>query len=698
MYEQKPTRTPKLPEVENSVSKQKEILSEPNLAKLNLPVITYDHLGVVKSVNSAWLRLTGFQSKELIGYNPPYPFQPGVTNGKTDHSWLISRRLNKPCKVISASNNPIWVLVNRIVYKVSGMLNTVEIWTDVTAFIEKEASLKRDINFNKNNFKRFFNALPIPVAINDLPDFNFVDINRSFLKTVGVKRGDLIGKTSKSLPNAPLEHLNFVNKNISQHNKVFHKEIKLITPSGKNRTNLFYTQAVKMNDQDYAISVSLDITERKLMEEALRESEKFKSSLMAASTNPIMVLNPDGSIHYVNPALEKLTGYTAKELIGTHTPYPWWPEQYRNAYLQQNLNINKNNSSILDRECVSKKGETFWIAINASQIWEKGQIRYSLSIWTDITERKRAETALKENESYLFHVLQDIPNPLLIIDPNFGITYVNQAFEKISGYQREEVIGLKPPHPWWRPDDVQRYMFESLPEFDFDVKGSERKYLNKMGRDFWVSVNVRRFKLNNEKVQVMSNWFDISERRAAEEALKTSEAFSSSLINDSPTPILVTDGDNRIQLVNPAFEKMTGYNNAELVGRGTPYPWWPASKENEYMDEGRRNTSREIRTFERQCIAKSGRIFWMSITLRRILETGRVNYNIGICLDITEQKAAREALQESEAFNRRLLEDAPNPILVSNPDLTVRFVNRAFENMTGFTREEVIGIKKPFPW
>ena len=73
-----------------------------------------------------------------------------------------------------------------------------------------------------------------------------------------------------------------------------------------------------------------DITERKRTEEKLRESEEFGSSLLENSPNPILVVNPDTSIRYMNSALEKLTGFTSAEVTGRKAPYPWWPEEARN--------------------------------------------------------------------------------------------------------------------------------------------------------------------------------------------------------------------------------------------------------------------------------------------------------------------------------------------------------------------------------
>lgn len=132
-----------------------------------------------------------------------------------------------------------------------------------------------------------------------------------------------------------------------------------------------------------------DITEQKGVEEALRESEEFTSSLLRCSPDPIVVINPDLSIRYVNPALTRMTGFSEAELLGTKPPYPWWTEESfkRNLEkLQKGASVGTNGMEDLYQK---RNGKQFWVDVTITPVMRNGMFKYLLVGWADITEQKR---------------------------------------------------------------------------------------------------------------------------------------------------------------------------------------------------------------------------------------------------------------------------------------------------------------------
>ena len=135
--------------------------------------------------------------------------------------------------------------------------------------------------------------------------------------------------------------------------------------------------------------VFIDITEHKQMEETLQKSEEFSSKLLSDSPNPVVVIDSDGLIRYVNPALERITSYSPTELLGAKPPYPWRMEETSgegemNSHVAMHESMNEE-----ERPFRKKSGEQFWVRESTVPVVYSDGSEYLLVNWVDITEQKR---------------------------------------------------------------------------------------------------------------------------------------------------------------------------------------------------------------------------------------------------------------------------------------------------------------------
>ena len=142
--------------------------------------------------------------------------------------------------------------------------------------------------------------------------------------------------------------------------------------------------------------IDRDITSRKNLEKALRESEEFSSALLRTVPNPIIALNPDTCIRYVNPAFEKLVGYCSSEVVGTKPPYPWWTKETLSQINMQYKESVAREAKSTEHLFRKKDGETLWVETTLLPMTKKGVLEYYLESWIDITEQKR----LRENMQF----------------------------------------------------------------------------------------------------------------------------------------------------------------------------------------------------------------------------------------------------------------------------------------------------------
>jgi two-component system sensor histidine kinase DegS len=135
--------------------------------------------------------------------------------------------------------------------------------------------------------------------------------------------------------------------------------------------------------------------ERQRSLRALKSSEEFSSNLLSNAPNPILVINADTSIRYVNPAFVRLTGFTYSAIRGAKVPYPWWSEENRDK-LERDLRLGMRSGLRRVEELFKRNnGEQFWVELTLVPVKSRGQLKYYVSNWIDITERKRFEETLR---------------------------------------------------------------------------------------------------------------------------------------------------------------------------------------------------------------------------------------------------------------------------------------------------------------
>lgn len=180
------------------------------------------------------------------------------------------------------------------------------------------------------------------------------------------------------------------------------------------------------------------IAECKMVEDALKESERFSTSLLENSPDAVIVYNPDSSVRYVNPAFEKITGYNPEEALGTKIPYPWWVEDPEYGTVEQRGKLGLGGLYRTERRYRKKNGDIFFVELYVTPVYEKGELSYSFSTWTDINERKKSVKDLKESREYLRTLMENTSDYIMIYDKDGYPIIFNSAYANIM----KDVFGI----------------------------------------------------------------------------------------------------------------------------------------------------------------------------------------------------------------------------------------------------------------
>jgi len=450
------------------------------------------------------------------------------------------------------------------------------------------------------------------------------------------------------------------------------------------------------------VKLEQEIIERSLIEETLRESESRYRALFEAESDAIVLFDTvTGNIIDANGALLSLYGFNRTELPAIH--YMDMSAEREESRQSFNFVLNASDQVVHVPERLHRKkdGTVFPVEINArSFVWDGHPV--ILGAIRDITQRKQAETAVREGDERFQHLIGQAPLPLCIVNKDKVITYMNYRFVELFGYTPEELPSLD---DWWSfayPDEDYRFLakeswkaaVERAARARTDIEPIEYKVTCKDGtvRDVVISG----IALHTD---YLATFNDITQRNQAEKALRESEERLREVTENSLDAAYKRDlQTNTYEYLSPVFAQITGYPLDEFQNLSTEtvvgliYPDDHSQIESVIAE----SMSGDEGTFYKvnyRFKHKDGNYRWFrdQFIVKRDTQ-GKPTAWIGSVSDITERKQAEEALHESEQKYRTLFEAIPDTVFVIDQATgDILDVNPAATRTYGFERDEFIG-------
>lgn len=287
---------------------------------------------------------------------------------------------------------------------------------------------------SEEKYRLTFMTSPDSVNINTL-DGIYVDINDGFTQLTGYTREDVIGISSLDINIWYFaEDRKRLTKKLLKDGYVSNLESVFRCKDGTLKTALMSARIIKINNTPHILSITRDISERKLLEDNLVESEKKYRKLFEKSNDAIFIIDKKtGNYLDANKAAVKITGYNLDELkkLSTIDITPIDAKKRLSKITNINKSIEFGEIEYFRPDGTTRFALASVIPINEDKVY---------GIAHDITERKQFEDAL----SILSSAVDQSPISVVITDTNGSIEYVNPKFTEITGYNLEEVIGKNP--------------------------------------------------------------------------------------------------------------------------------------------------------------------------------------------------------------------------------------------------------------
>ncbi len=452
-------------------------------------------------------------------------------------------------------------------------------------------------------------------------------------------------------------------------------------------------------------SLSSMVVEAAIAKEQLRKSEERFRALVETTSDWVWEVDPNGLYTYASPKVRELLGYEPEEIIGS-SPFDLMSaeEAERVKAIFQNSVLEKKPFEGLENFIRSKDGRLIVLETNGVPFFDEyGKLAGYRGIDRDITGRKQVEEALRESEQKFRLFVEQSSDGLVLTDEQGMIIEWNQAQERLTGIPRQESIGLSlwdiqfnllpvPAKTAERYEEFKSKLLLALQSGQADFLDKPMEIVLRHRNGTKVIIQQMAFRIETKQGYRLGSIIrDITQLKEAEEELRASEEKYRTLVEVSPIATWISKGQV-IAYANPAAVQVLGAIDAkEIVGKMSfdfIHPDYHAvvkERISQMVKEGK-----TVPLLEEKYRRLDGSVVDVEVIATPFTTPEGIIIQV-FFQDITKRKQAEEALRESEARHRALVESQVDLVSRYLPDTTLTFVNDAYCKFFGKTREELIG-------
>ena len=580
-------------------------------------------------------------------------------------------------------------------------------YREVTAIKQAAEELRK----SEEQFRLTFEVAPVGITISGI-DGVLVQCNRAFCEMLGYTAAELQGKTWIDLthPNDTSTNIAFRERLLRGDIADFQMQKRYLAKNGKVVYAQLHVTLIK--DQQgrplHFISQMINLTALKETRSELFKQSATLQSIVENMADGVVAVDMAGKFLVFNPAAESIMGVGA-----TETSPPEWAEKY-GLYLpdqitpfpfEQNPMVRAMQGEVVSAVNMfvrnAQRPRGVWLSITATPLRdEEGKVLGGIAVFRDVTATQQAEETLRKNEEQFRLTFEHAPIGMAISSIDGAILQVNQAYCDTLGRSAEEVIDHSVME-FTHPDDIAENMnlTRKLLRGEIPHYQIEKRYLAKGGHTVYAILQASLVRdREGNPLHFIGQIADITKRKLAEEELtqrtaELQEAHNSlnSVIEHLPAMLFMKDAQElRFIRFNRAGEEITGLKQEVMLGK-SDYDFFPPEQADSFTAKDRAvlNGHSVVDIAEEPIQTPAGTKYLHTRKVPIYGLDGQPKYLLGISEDITERKAAEEALRRSEEQFRNMFELAPTGMTLAALDGTLLRANRAYCEMLGYTETEL---------
>ena len=452
---------------------------------------------------------------------------------------------------------------------------------------------------------------------------------------------------------------------------------------------VWFAGAISPITEDTVVLVAHDITNRKLADKQIEESEEKFRSLFENIPDGVYRSTPDGTLLLANPALVRMLGYeTEDELLGIPCKELYVDPLDRQDFVDhiQKDGVIRNVEKVLKR----KDGQQVTCLDNAHVHYdEKGEITFFEGTLSDITPLKQAEEARQESEQQYRNLFENVPVGIGVSDPSGQVIAFNDALLKPGGYARQDIHYAKDLYY----DPAQRAKIVTLARKKGGLYQYPVQFKRKDGTPYDILLTLTPTTFNGQPcLQALVE--DVTGRKRAEDVLRASEERFRSILDNIEDGYYEVDTAGNLTFFNPGQVRILGRPANELMGMNYRLYMTPEGGKAVFQTFNRVfRTGIPEQAFDWELVHPDGthRSVEVSVSLIKAAD-GSIKGFRGIVRDITERKRVEEKVEEERILLRTLIDNLPDRVFVMDVQGRKIISNTAdWQASGGKTMEDVIG-------
>jgi len=639
--------------------------------------------GVHIDFSDGWLSMFRMQRADVLGQTPAVMRHWADPEARA--AWLAAldrdgRVLDFPATMRRGDGELFSALISGGHFDQEGERHLLGSVIDLSAELGRQRAEER--------LAAFFRSSPLAHSIVDFETNRYIEVNDAFERVFGIPRAEAIGKTGVELGTWPEDaDTRWFEPVATRPGEVIETRTRRKRRGGEVFDAAVSTTAVEVDGRLVRISSLRDISAEVRAESALRESEARLATFLRTSPVAHSIYDLDaGRLIEVNAAWEQMFGYRRDEALAAVTGAAGgWIDAA--AYDSLNADVLRTGS-VRDVPGTRrrKNGEIFNVRASSERIEVAGR-RYRITSIVDVSGEIRAREALERLAAYF----RLSPAALVVSRLDNGtLVEVNEAYERMSGYARSEVIGRTGLEIGLWPDARTRKNVAALLRAGKRAENQRLTVPHKAGGAVEVLFSSERVEFGGVP-HIVTSAIDITEHERARLALARSEKRFETFVRASPVALMISRQEGGLCLsANEAYERMLGFEPGETLGlSAAERDTWPdAATRDAFVAEADASARASRRTRLRR---RDGRLVDVHLSMETLSLEDEKLLLVAI-VDLTTETQAMEAVRRSEERLARFFRSNPEAQVISEVDSgRLRDVNDAWVRMFGHARTAAVG-------